>query len=65
MPDLDATDLLVAAALVDVATTKAPHLRALADRLMAARPESDPELTDGPNGAQDAQRATTCAGWES
>ena len=46
MPDLDATDLLVAAAIVEVraTTANAPHLRALADRLIAARDAmGDPE----------------------
>ena len=57
MPDLDATDLLVAAAIVEVraTTANAPHLRALADRLIAARDATgEPEPTDGPNGPQNA-----------
>ena len=54
---LDATDYLVAAALVTATATTAnlPHLRGLAARLLAARDAAEPEPQPGPERPADAK----------
>ena len=52
---LDATDYLVAAALVTVAAAQEPHLCELAARLLAARDAADPEPQPGPERPADAK----------